>query len=76
MLRKYFLAKLFIPFIKRSVSQQVKAVFGKLNFWRKFDSRGPYINSENNVLSEIVLRKYFLAKLFIPIIKRSVSPQF
>ena len=36
----------------------------------------PYKNSENLVLYQIVLRKYFLAKLFIPFIKRSVSPQF
>ena len=37
---------------------------------------GPYKNSENLVLSQIVLRKYILAKLFVPFIKRSVSPQF
>ena len=28
------------------------------------------------VLSQFVLRKYFFAKLFVPLIKRSVSPQF
>ena len=28
------------------------------------------------VLSQFVLRKYFLAKLFVPLIKESVSPQF
>ena len=38
--------------------------------------RGPYKNSENLALYQIVLRKYILAKLFIPFIKRSVSPQF
>ena len=43
--RKYFLAKLFIPFTKEVFLHN--AVFGKLNFWRKFDSRGPYKNSEN-----------------------------
>ena len=59
-LRKYFLAKLF----------------WKIEFLTKFDRRGPYKNSENLALYQIVLRKYFLAKLFIPIIKRSVSPQF
>ena len=76
MLRKYFLAKLFVHFIKRSVSPQLQAIFGNLNFCRKFDRRGPYKNSENLVLSPIVWRKYFLAKLFVPFIKRSVSPQF
>ena len=74
--RKYFLDKLFVPLIKRSVSPQFQAIFGKLNFWRKFNRRGPYKNSENLVLSQIVWRKYFLAKLFFPFIKRSVSPQF
>ena len=74
--RKYFLAKLFVPFIKNSISPQFKAIFGNLNFWWKFNRRGPYKNSENLVLSQIVLRKYFLAKLFVPFIKRSVFPQF
>ena len=40
--RKYFLAKLFVPFIKRNISTTFEAVFGKLNFWRKIDRRGPY----------------------------------
>ena len=72
-LRKYFSAKLFVPLIKRSVSTIFKAVFGKLNFWQKIHSRGPYKNGENFVLSQNVLRKYFLATLFVPLIKRSVS---
>ena len=59
MLRKYFLAKFFVPLIKRSVSTIFKAVFGKLNFWQKIHSRGPYKNGENFVLSQNVLRKYF-----------------
>ena len=128
MLRKYFLAKLFVPLIKESVSPQWYAIFGKLNFWRNIDRRGPYKNGEiciilncaknlffgkiicsthqrksfstilgnfwkieflmeyqqartlqkwwKFVLSQFVLRKYFLTKLFVPLIKRSVSPQF
>ena len=75
-LRKYFLAKFFVPLIKRSVSTNFKAVFGKLNFWRKIHSRGPYKNGDNFVLSQNVLRKYFLAKFFVPLIKRSVSTNF
>ena len=75
-LRKYFLAKYFVPLIKRSVSTNFKAGFGKLNFWRKIHSRGPYKNGENFVLSQNVLRKYFLAKFFVPLIKRSVSTIF
>ena len=45
-LRKYFLAKLFVPLIKESVSPQCYAIFGKLNFWRNIDRRGPYKNGE------------------------------
>ena len=128
MLRKYFLSKLFIPPIKRSVSPQFYVIFRKLNFWRNIDRRWPYKNGENLnylklckeiifwqnylfhsskevflhnfrqilenwifegistgadltkwwkfELSQFVLRKFFLAKLFVPLIKGSVSPQF
>ena len=58
-LRKYFLAKFFVPLIKKSVSTNFKAVFWKLNFWQKIHSRWPYKNGENFVLSQNVLRKYF-----------------
>ena len=75
-LRKYFSAKLFVPLIKRSVSTIFKAIFGKLNFWQKIHSRDPYKKGENFVLSQNVLRKYFLATLFVPLIKRSVSTTF
>ena len=75
-LRKYFLAKFFVPLIKRSVSTNFKAVFGKLNFWQKIHSRGPYKNGENFVLSQNLLWKYFLATLFVPLIKRSFSTNF
>ena len=73
---KYFFAKFFVPLIKRNVSTNFKAGFGKLNFWRKINSRGPCKNGENFVLSQNVLRKYFLAKFFVPLIKRSVSTTF
>ena len=45
-LRKFFLAKLFVPLIKGSVSPQFYVIFGKLNFWRNIDRRGPYKNGE------------------------------
>ena len=128
-LRKYFLAKFFVPLIKRSVSTTFKAVYGKLNFWqdpqprtlqkwwkfctiskcakkiffcqnalfrsskevflqtlrlfldnwifdRKSTAANLYKNGENFVLSQNVLRKYYLAKFFVPLIKRSVSTNF
>ena len=74
--RKYFFATLFVPLIKRSVSTTFKAVFGKLNFWQKIHSQLPYKNNENFVLSQNVLRKYFFAKFFVPLIKRNVSTNF
>ena len=43
----YFLSKLFVPLIKGSVFPQLYAIFGKLNFWRNIDRRGPYKNGEN-----------------------------
>ena len=133
MLRKYFLAILFVPLIKKSFSTNFQAVFGKLNYdgkstaadltklvkilyhlkmyskctkkiffskiicsthqktvflqslrqfmenWivdGKSTAASPYKNGENFVLSQNVLRKYFLAKFFVPLIKRSVSTNF
>ena len=79
-LRKYFLAKFFVPLIKRSVSTIFKAVFGKLNFWRKIHSRVPLQKwwkfCTISKCIQNVLRKYFSAKLFVPLIKRSVSTIF
>ena len=64
MLRKYFLAKLSIPLIKGSVSPQFRQFFGKLNFWRNIDRRGPYKNGENlyylNLCYENILWQNFL----------------
>ena len=76
MLRNYFLGKFFIPLIIGMVSTKFEAIFGKLNFWRKFDRQGPYKNSENFVPSYIVLRNYFLSKFLIPLIKGKVSTKF
>ena len=50
--------------------------FWKIEFLTENDSRGPYKNGENFVLSQNVLWKYFLAKFFVPLIKRSVSTNF
>ena len=36
----------------------------------------PYKNGENFLLSQNVLRKYFLAKFFVPLIIRNVSTNF
>ena len=62
LLRKYFLAKLFVPLIKESVSPQSYAIFGKLNFWRNIDRRGPYKNGEICIIS-ICAKKIFFGKI-------------
>ena len=52
-------------------------IIGKLIFFlQNIDRCGPYKNGENFVLSQNVLRKYFLSKLSVPLIKESVSAQF
>ena len=128
MQRKYFLAKLFVPLIKESVSPQFRQFlenwflnkkstgadltkmmkiwtilncakiifFGKIicsthhrkcfytifgNFW-KIEFLKEYRQARTLqkwwkfVLSKIVLRKYFLSKLFVRLITGSISPQF
>ena len=74
--RKYFLAKLFVPLIKRNLSTTFKAVFGKLTFLTENPKARTLQNNENFVLSQNGVRKYFLAKLFVPLIKRNLSTTF
>ena len=73
--RKYFLAKLFVPLIKRNISISFEAVFGKLNFWRKINRRNPYKIVKFSSISKWG-KVYFLAKLFFPLIKRNVTTTF
>ena len=74
--RKYFLAKLFAPLIKRNISTTFEAVFGKNEFLMENRQARTLQNSENFVLSQNGVRKYFLAKLFVPLIKRNISTTF
>ena len=70
------MAKLFVSLIKRNISTIFEAVFGKLNFWRKIDRRGPYKIEIFFDYLKMGIRKYFLAKLFVPLIKRNLSTTF
>ena len=74
--RKYFMAKLFVPLIKRNISTTFETLFGKLNFWHENRLVRTLQNSENFVLSQNGVRKYFLAKLFGPFIKINISTTF
>ena len=61
-LRKYVLAKLFVPFIKGRVSSPFYTIFGKLNFCRNIDRRGPYKNDEICIIL-ICAKKIFFGKI-------------
>ena len=74
--RKYFLAKLFVPLIKRNISTTFEAVFWKIELLTENRQAPALQNSENFVLSQNGLRKYFLAKLFVPLTKRNISTTF
>ena len=74
--KKIFLAKLFVPLIKRNISSKFEAVFGKLNFLTENRQARSLQNSENFVLSQNGVRKYFMAKFFVPLIKRNISTTF
>ena len=74
--RKYFFGKLFVPLIKRKISTTFEAVFGKFEFLTENRQARTLQNSENFVLSQNGVRKYFLAKLFVPLNKRNLSKIF
>ena len=74
--RKYFLAKLFVPLIKRNISTTFEGVLVKIEFLTENRQARTLQSSENFVLSQNGVRKYFLAKLFVPLIKRNISTTF
>ena len=74
MLRNYFLAKMFVPLVKGSVSPQFKAIFDNLFF--EGISIGANLTKMVKICISICVKKMFLAKLFVPLIKGSVFPQF
>ena len=60
------MAKLFVPLIKRNISTTFETFLENWIFDGK--STGATLqNSENFVLSQNGVRKYFLAKLFVPL---------
>ena len=75
MLRKYFLAKLFIPSFQKKSFSTILGNFRKIEFLKEYRQAQTLQKWWKFVLSQFVLRKYFLAKLFVPLIKGSFSPQ-
>ena len=74
--KKIFFGKILCTTHPKKCFYKILGSFWKIEFMTKIDSRRPYKNGGNFVLSQNVLRKYFLAKLFVPLIKRSVSTKF
>ena len=74
--KKYFLAKLFVPLIKEVFLHNFMQFLEKLNFRRNIDRRGPYKNGEYLNYLKLCKENIFLSKLFVPLIKGSVPPQF
>ena len=66
--RNIFWINCLFPLSKKCFST-ILGNFWKIEFLTEFDRRDPYKNSENLLLSQIVLRKYFLDKMFVPFIK-------
>ena len=57
--KNFFSGKILCSAHQKKWFYKLLGSFWKFEFWRKIDSRGPYKNGENFVLSQNVLRKYF-----------------
>ena len=60
---------------KETLLQHIKE-FWKIEFLTENRQARTLQNGENFVLSQNGVRKYFLAKLFVPLIKRNISSTF
>ena len=74
--KKIFFGKIICSTHQRKCFSTILHNFWKIDFLKEYRQARPLQKWWNFVLSQFVLRKYFLAKLFVPLIKRSVSPQF
>ena len=62
-LRKYFFGKILCSTHQKNFFYKLLGSFWKIEFWRKIDSRGPYKNGKNFVLSQNELRIFFSGKI-------------
>ena len=74
--KKIFFVKIICSTHQRKCFSTILGIFWKIEFLKEY----PQVRSLQKwwkfVLSQFVLWKYFLAKLFVPLIKGGVSPQF
>ena len=75
-LRKYFFGKIICSTHQRKCFSTMLRNFWKIEFLKEYQQARTLQKWWKFVLSQIVLRKYFFANFFVPLIKRSVSPQF
>ena len=73
--RKYFWQNCLFHSSKENFLQYLRQ-FWKIEFLMENPQARTIQNSENLVLSQNGVRKYFLAKLFVPLIKRNISTIF
>ena len=74
--KKIFFGKIIYSTHQKKCFSTILGNFWKIEFLKEYRQERTLQKWWKFVLSQFVLRKYFLAKLFIPPIKRSVSPQF
>ena len=74
--KKIFFGKIICSTHQRKCFSTILGNFWKIEFLKEYWQARTLQKWWKFVLSQFVLRKYFLAKLFVPLIKESVSPQF
>ena len=73
--KKIFFGKIICSTHQRKCFSTMLGNFWKIEFLKEYRQAQTLKKWWKFVLSQLVLRKYFLAKLFVPLIKESVSPQ-
>ena len=74
--KKIFFGKIICSTHQRKCFSTILGNFWKIEFLKEYRQARGLQKWCKFELSKIVLRKYFLSKLFVPLIKGSVSPQF
>ena len=74
--KKIFFGKIVYSTHQKKCFSTILGNFWKIEFLKEYRQARTLQKWWKFVLSQLVLRKYFLTKLFVPLIKRSVSPQF
>ena len=74
--KKIFCGKIICSTHQRKCFSTILHNFWKIEFLKGYRQAWTWQKWWKFVLSQFVLRKYFLAKLYVPLIKGSVPPQF